>query len=159
MSKQRFGNELHPVYSRWLSMNQRCNNPSSTNYRNYGAKGIKICPTLTSFTDYRDYITTLPNYDPQNLQIDRIDPHKGYERGNLRWADQSVQIANQTNSGKGCNKFTGVNWSKTHNKWVARITFKGKTLLSSTHLTECEALEARNDYIRNNDLPHQIQNY
>lgn len=138
-------------------MTQRCNNPNHVSYKNYGAIGITICPTLQSFIGYRDYITSLPNYDPVNLQIDRIDPTKGYERGNLRWADQSTQIANQTHSGKGMNKYTGVNWSKTHNKWVARITMKGKTLMSSTYLTEQEALDARNAYIRANNLPHTIQ--
>ena len=157
MAKQRYGNELHPVYSRWLSMTQRCNNPNHISYKNYGGKGIKVSTEFKQFEVYRDYVMSLPSYDPINLQIDRIDGTKDYKRGNLRWADQSVQLANQSDSGKGFNKFTGVNWSKTHNRWVARITLKGKCLFSKVCLTEREALEARNEFIKQNRLPHTLQ--
>ena len=55
MTKQRYGNELHPLYSRWLSMTQRCTNPNNVNYKNYGAKGISIAEDLKSFEDYCAY--------------------------------------------------------------------------------------------------------
>ena len=99
---------------------------------------------------------SLPDYDPENLSIDRIDASKGYEKGNLRWTTQSVQLANQTYSGKGSNTFTGVNWSKTHQRWVARVNFKGKTLFSKVCLTQEDAVKARNEFIITNDLPHKL---
>lgn len=157
MAKQRFGNELHPLYARWASTKQRCNNPNHASYKNYGARGIKLAEELTSFTDYRDYVSSLPGYDPKGATLDRIENDKGYEKGNLRWVCHSTQIANQRDSGKGFNKYTGVNWSKTHKRWIARVTLKGKNLLSKVCLTEQEALETRNRFITEQGLPHTIQ--
>lgn len=159
MTKKRYGNELHPLYSRWLSMTQRCNNPNHISYKNYGAKGITIASDLQSFNDYRDYLISLPNYDPENSSVDRINGKGNYEKGNLRWACQSTQLANQQCSGKGKNKYTGVNWSNTHKRWIARLTLKGKTLLSKVCLTEEDALEERNQFIIDNNLPHVIQKW
>lgn len=155
--KKRYGNELHPVYSRWLSMNQRCNNPNDCNYKNYGAKGITISPELQSFDSYRAYVCSLEDYDPINRQIDRIDPTGNYEKGNLRWVNRNIQIANQTHSGKGSNKYTGVNWSKTHNRWIARINLQGKCVFTKVCLSEKEAYDARVQFIKDNQLPHYIQ--
>ena len=70
---------------------------------------------------------------------------------------RSVQTANQRSSGKGFNKYTGVNYSITHKRWVARVHFQGKTLFSRVFLTEEEALKARNEFIQQNNLPHTIQ--
>lgn len=109
------------------------------------------------FTVYRDYVTALPGYDPEKASLDRLDNSKGYEPGNLRWVPYSHQIANQRYSGKGQNKFTGVNWSKTHKRWVARITLEGKSLFSRSFMTEEEAVKARNQFILDNNLPHTVQ--
>ena len=159
MKKKRYGNELHPLYTRWLSMNARCNNPNNCNYKNYGGRGISISREFKDFQVYATYLESLKDYDPDNKQVDRIDPNGNYTKGNLRWADCNTQIANQVNSGKGRNTYTGVNWSKPHARWKARVTFKGKTLLSSSHLTEKEAFDARVKFIKDNELPHIIQEW
>ena len=157
MAKKRYGNELHPLYTRWLSTTQRCNNPNHPSYKNYGARGITLADDLTSFEDYRTYVESLPDYDPQHGSLDRIDNHKGYAKGNLRWATNSLQVANQRFSGKGKNRFTGVNWSVTHQRWVARVNYEGKCLFSKVCTTEEEALAARNQFIQDQGLPHTIQ--
>lgn len=159
MAKQRYGNELHPLYSRWLSTTQRCNNPNHSSYKNYGARGILLSDDLKSFDDYKDYVSNLDGYDPENSSLDRIDNSLGYVKGNLRWTSYSTQIANQRFSGKGVNQYTGVNWSKTHNRWVARVNFKGKSVFTKVCMTEKEALEARNNFIIESGLPHTIQTY
>ena len=159
MSKKRYGNELHPLYSRWLSTTQRCNNPNNCNYRNYGARGITLSPELASFTDYCAYVTQLPDYDPVTKSLDRIDNARGYEKGNLRWVSYSAQIANQRFSGKGTNRFTGVSWATHHQRWVASVHYEGKTLFTKVCLTEQAALQARNQYIIEHNLPHTIQAY
>jgi hypothetical protein len=157
MAKQRFGNELHPLYTRWLSTTQRCRNPKHASYKNYGARGISMTEEFTNFTTYCDYVTALSGYDPVNASLDRINNDGNYEPGNLRWVTYSHQIANQRFSGKGNNKYIGVSWSNFHKIWVARINFKGKTLMSSTFTSEIEALIARNVFIVNNKLPHTVQ--
>ena len=159
MPKKRFGNELHPLYHRWLSTIQRCYNPNHASYKNYGGRGIAVAEELRTFADYQDYVSNLPGYDPENASLDRVDNNKGYEKGNLRWVPFSHQIANQRYSGKGKNQFTGVNWSKTHKRWVARVSLDGKCLFSKVFLTEKEALEARNTFICQNNLPHTVQTW
>lgn len=157
MTKKRYGNELHPLYKRWLSTTQRCRNPNHSSYVNYGARGITLANDLQSFNDYRDYVSNLPDYDPINKTLDRIDNNLGYQKGNLRWVNHSTQTANQRYSGKGKNRYTGINWSITHQKWIARITYKGKSLLAKSFITEEEALAYRNQFIIDNNLPHTIQ--
>lgn len=158
MSKKRYGNELHPLYARWLSMTQRCTNPNHKGYPDWGGRGITVSEEFKNFHLYCKYIESLPNYSDKGT-VDRIDNMKGYESGNLRWTDSSTQITNQRYSGKGFNKYTGVNFSITHQRWIARITFKGKTLLSKVCLTEKEALQIRNQFIIDNELPHTVQQW
>lgn len=157
--RKRYPCEQHPDYARWLSVRQRCQNPSCVNYGRYGAKGISVSAEFEDFEVFANYISQLPNYGMSGVSLDRIDGTKGYERGNLRWSTQSVQVANQLASGKGYNKYTGVNWSKTHDRWIARVTLEGKTLLSKVCLTQENALDVRNQYIKDNSLPHPIQKW
>lgn len=137
-------------------MNQRCNNPKSKNFKDYGDRGIKVSSSLTEFKDYASYVENLPNYN-LSLTLDRIDTNKDYEFGNLRWTTCGVQNANQRYSGKGKNRYTGVNWSVPHSRWKARINMDGKVLLTKSFHTEKDALEYRNQFIRENKLPHTIQ--
>jgi hypothetical protein len=157
MAKQRFGNELHPLYARWLSTTQRCTNPKHASYKNYGARGISIAEDLKSFKDYSAFIESLPNYDPLSGTVDRIENNIGYVKSNLRWVSSSVQLANQRFSGKGSTTYTGVQWNSHHKRWVARINFEGKTLFSKVCMTEEAALAARNKYIVEHSLPHPVQ--
>ena len=162
MARALQGNELHPVYARYRAIYNRCFVPKHPSYKSYGERGITLHNELMPFVNFRDYVTSLESYSEQALDVltlDRIDNNKGYEKGNLRWVDRSTQTANQRYSGKGRNKYTGVNYSKTHGRWIARVSFKGKTLLSSTHMTEEEALNARNLFILANKLPHPVQQF
>lgn len=156
--KKRYGNELHPCYKKWQDMVQRCENPNHVSYKNYGGRGISIHPELRSWKDWISYVETLENYSSE-LSLDRIDNNVGYQKGNLRWTTMNVQIANQRFSGKGFNKYTGVNYSITHNRWIARITFEGKNLMSKICYSEEEALKVRNQFIIENNLPHTIQTF
>jgi len=154
--KKRYGNELHPLYSRWLSMVQRCENPNHSSYKRYGERGICVGGDIRSFLDYAEYIESLDGYDPVNNSIDRIDNNQGYKKGNLRWVRQGVQVANQEFSGKGGNRFTGVNWNRKKQRWIARVWLDGKSLFTKDCLTEMDALQARNNFINENNLPHKI---
>lgn len=154
--KKRYGNELDPLYPRWCSMVQRCENPSNCNWKNYGKKGISIASDIRDFLDYKNFVESLPEFS-LNRQLDRIDPKGNYTKSNLRWVDRKTQLANQVQSGKGNNKYTGVNWSVTHKRWVARVSFKGKCLFSKICFSEKEAYDERVQFILANKLPHFIQ--
>ena len=154
------GNDGHPLYSRWLSMRQRCLNKTNSNYKGYGGRGIGIEDYLLNFGNYVDYVTSLPNYPDEltpDIQLDRIDNDQGYKRGNLRWVDRSVQITNtRKKSNSHYSKYIGISYSKIHQRWVGSIYFKGKCLWSRTFNTEEEAALARDQYILDNNLIHKL---
>lgn len=153
--------EEHPLYSRWLSMRQRCLNPNSDNTHNYHDRGITIEPYLLVFKNYVEYVSQLPGYkEPldRTYQLDRINNNKGYERGNLRWVTMSIQAVNKRppyNGGK-YSKHCGICFNIAKNRWVARLKWQGKVIFSKTFLTEQEAYEARKQFILENKLPHYI---
>lgn len=89
MSHQR----LHNI---WCTMRERCRTKSSSGYRKYGAKGIKVCEEWESFEVFRDWAYA-NGYD-DSLSIDRIDPLGNYEPSNCRWVTQKVQQNNRTNN-------------------------------------------------------------
>ena len=160
--KNRYPCEAHPLYSRWLSMTQRCTNPRHKQYFNWGGRGIIIADDLKSFKNYSKYAESLKGYSLKKLSkltLDRKENNGNYEKGNLRWVDHSTQIANQGTNSRGFNQYTGINWSKSHNRWVARLTYRSKCYLSSVHITEELALAARNTCIKVNDFPHPVQTF
>ena len=64
-------------------MHNRCERPSVTQFRWYGAKGIKVCDEWSDFLKFKTW--ALNNGYEENLTIDRIDPDKNYEPSNCRW--------------------------------------------------------------------------
>lgn len=94
-NRQTHGLKHHPLYSRWDSMMQRCNNPKNTNYKHYGGRGIKVSEEFKNCKIYIDYIQSLPGYSLNKFnQVDRIDNDGNYERGNLKWSGTVEQIIN-----------------------------------------------------------------
>jgi hypothetical protein len=80
-------------YRAWRAMKQRCHNPDHRAYRNYGARGVRVCAEwLDSFDSFIRHVGMRP---PGGYSIDRIDNTRGYEPGNVRWADAKTQNRNR----------------------------------------------------------------
>ena len=76
---------------------QRCNNPQSGSYRNYGARGIEC--RFGSVAEAVEYILQhLPHETYQGLDIDRRDNNGHYEPGNLRLVTRRENLANRRSS-------------------------------------------------------------
>ena len=69
------------LYFIYRGMLQRCNNPKSTSYKYYGAKGIKV-----EFKDYQEFKEwSLVNGYTDELTIDRINSDDNYRPNNCQW--------------------------------------------------------------------------
>jgi hypothetical protein len=77
-------------------MIQRCTDPNSKSYANYGGRGIAVCREWReSFEAFARDVSD--GYDPQ-LELDRIDNSRGYEPGNIRWIPRIANARNKRNN-------------------------------------------------------------
>lgn len=93
------------VHRAWVRLKDRCLNPSNSDYYNYGAKGITVSPEFMSFDKFYDEIGDPPSH---RHSVDRIDHTKGYEPGNVRWADDDQQARNKGKTTSNTSGVTGV---------------------------------------------------
>ena len=98
-----------PEYRCWQSIKQRCLNPRSQQFHNYGERGITICSRwLVSFENFY----TDMGRRPPGTSIERIDNDGDYSPDNCRWATAAEQRVNQRN----CNyiEYDGQKYVLTH---------------------------------------------
>jgi hypothetical protein len=86
------GITTHPAYKRWDAMMQRCYNPNTKWYHNYGGKGVTVCERWHSS---KNFIEDMADLFKKHLTLDRIDNSKGYSPDNCRWVDRKAQTRNR----------------------------------------------------------------
>ena len=78
----------------WYHMKSRCNNERDTNYKRYGARGIKVCEEWENdFLSFKAWAEK--NGYKEGLTIDRINANGDYEPSNCRWLTRSDQQNNK----------------------------------------------------------------
>ncbi len=82
------------LYKIWDGMKDRCDNPESHYYKNYGGRGIIICDEWKNdFISF--YNWAMNNGYSKDLTIDRIDVNGNYCPQNCRWVDMKTQCRNR----------------------------------------------------------------
>lgn len=80
-------------------MIQRCTNPRSVGFADYGGRGIAVHPDWMDkergAERFHDFVLTHLGERPEGYSIDRIDCDGNYEPGNVRWASRRTQLRNQ----------------------------------------------------------------
>lgn len=109
----------------YKSMISRCYNANSCNFKNYGAKGIKVCDEWEN-DRRRFYEWAFNNGYKDDLTIDRIDCFGDYEPSNCRWVSQKVQQNNRTNT----IRITYQGETRTISEWSDITGIKHKTIWS-----------------------------
>jgi hypothetical protein len=85
--------DFDPKLSRiYHNMIQRCYNPKNTNYKNYGARGIKVCSRWRE--SYHAFKADM-GPRPSRYGIERINNDGDYEPGNCLWAPPWTQARNR----------------------------------------------------------------
>jgi len=90
-SKKKHGLRNIPEYRVWLNIRNRCNNPRTPAYKNYGARGIKVCP---EWDDFAVFIADMGRRPSPELTVERKDNDKGYSKQNCKWATRLEQARN-----------------------------------------------------------------
>lgn len=80
------------TYHIWQGMHARCTNPNAQGWKNYGGRGITVCPEWKVFENFlRDM-----GECPPGKSIDRYPNNDGnYAPGNCRWATNKEQAENK----------------------------------------------------------------
>ena len=87
----------HPaLYGLWCSMKSRCENPNRPKYKDYGARGIKVCEEWHDAGVFAAWAFA-NGYSP-GLQIDRKDNNGDYCPENCRFVTPKENSRNRRNT-------------------------------------------------------------
>jgi len=90
------GLKTSPEYNSWQAMRSRCNNPNHMAFKNYGGRGIKVCPEWQS--SFEAFLRDMGNR-PEGTTLDRINTGGSYEPHNCKWSTWVEQQNNRRNTG------------------------------------------------------------
>lgn len=107
-------------YAAWVNMRQRCTNPKTPDFKNYGGRGITHCRRWEAF---EAFLSDMGEPEP-NMTLDRIDNMGDYTPENCRWITRAVQNLNKRN----CVRYELNGKSQTLAEW-ARETGIGRVTM------------------------------
>jgi hypothetical protein len=87
--------EFLPLYRVYHRMLARCYNPNASGYKNYGGRGIRVCPEWRGENGFPTWLRDMGGVRPKKMTMDRIDVNGDYKKSNVRWASRKTQRANQ----------------------------------------------------------------
>jgi hypothetical protein len=95
-TRRTHGLSSHPLFGTWEGMMRRCYNPNHVHYRNYGGRGITVCPRWHDAAAFIEDIETILGARPDGMTLDRKRNGLGYKPSNVRWAPPWLQLENKT---------------------------------------------------------------
>lgn len=118
------GLSAHPLFNVWHNMVQRCHNPNSVPYKDYGGRGIEVCDRWREYPE--NFIEDMYPTFQKGLVLDRANNDGNYEPDNCRWVTSEQNNLNKRGWSNSSSKYKGVGWHKKINKWQARIKKGGR---------------------------------
>lgn len=129
------GQSGSPEYTAWLGMRERCTNPNTKQWKDYGGRGIKVCRRWETFENFLEDMGEKPS--PEHT-LDRKNNDGNYTPKNCRWATRAVQ--NNNRRSKRLVTFNGV--TKSITEWTQSLGLASGALQNrlSRGMTMKEAL-------------------
>lgn len=140
------------LYRIYHGIRERCYNPKSPSYKNYGDRGIIVCDEwLEDYATFREW--ALENGYSDGLTIDRIDVNGNYEPSNCRWLNWVDQCNNkrdnfrityndETHTASEWSRITGIDKQRIIHRYKRNfpldVVFSQKRLASRGHYGERE---------------------
>lgn len=85
-----------PEYLLWLRIKARCFYKRHKSYRNYGGRGIMMCPLWRK--SFIAFLHDVGRRLSSHHSLDRIDNDKGYFPDNVKWSTRKEQARNKRNN-------------------------------------------------------------
>ena len=146
------GDSRTALYSSWSNMMKRCYSPSRHDYAYYAGRGITVHMPWHNYDKFKAW--ALSNGYKEGLTIERRDSDGNYEPANCCWAAKTTQAANRRKRITSKAQYLGVG---PHGKrWYAKVTVNYVHVFYEIFDSAEEAKNARNAYIKANNLPHTL---
>lgn len=152
MNRTKDGASREEWYSNYSSMCHRILHGTEENKKYYNSErisGVLLEPTwISNPWAFYDEIGPKPGPD---YTIDRIDSHKGYIPGNVRWADKHTQSVNQDRNPRGQSGYVGIQLCekglnrRSRDRYLAFISVNGEKINLGTYLSLENAMRVRYD--------------
>lgn len=114
------GHYHEPEFRAWANMQKRCDEARWAKW--YGH--VKICERWRE--SYDNFLADVGRRPSDKHSLDRIDPTRDYEPGNVRWASRAAQSRNTKNHETNKTGVRGVSWSVSKHKWRVAIYVNNK---------------------------------
>lgn len=84
--------EMEKLRGVWREMVRRCTDPKDRSYKNYGGRGINVCPEWAN--SFEAFAADM-GVRPIGFTVERKDNDAGYNPSNCCWAPRKTQSRNQ----------------------------------------------------------------
>lgn len=143
----------------WKAMVKRCYDPNDQKFYTYGDRKIFVCDEWLVYEAFFSW--ALANGYRKELQIDREDNNKGYCPDNCRFVTPQQNSNNRSVPSNNKTGYTGVYLRKSgsYRAYIRGVDepMNGNLLHIGTYASAEDAVLARNEFIKENKLPHKIQ--
>lgn len=109
-------------YWAWVGAKDRCNNPNSKHYKDYGGRNVTMCASWQN--SYENFLRDMGRKPSTEYSLDRVNVNGNYEPSNCRWATPEEQANNRRDN----NKILYRGKSQTLSRWSRELNLNLKTL-------------------------------